>query len=77
MSDLAKQAWQPGLRIISEPQYLEVTTELARTLLRQYTPEQVALIAAQHLVYVDALNQVEQASEPRLGFPRVLALMEN
>lgn len=57
MKKQAKQsAWGPGMEISSEAQYHEVTERLARELLQEHTPEQLALITAQHLIYVDALK---------------------
>ncbi len=57
MSERELQAWQPGMEIASENQYYEVTEQLAKALLSEHTPEQLAVIAAQHLIYVDVLNQ--------------------
>ncbi|MGP3792521.1 hypothetical protein [Pseudomonas sp. B392_1p] len=57
MDKQAKQsAWEPGMEVSSEAQYHEVTERLARELLQAYTPEQLAVITAQHLIYVDGLK---------------------
>lgn len=57
------------MEISSEAQYHEVTERLAKELLQAHTPEQLAVIAAQHLIYVDTLKQCE-AKTPRLGLVR-------
>jgi hypothetical protein len=70
MNEQMKQsAWEPGMEISSEAQYHEVTERLAKELLQTHTPEQLAVIAAQHLIYVDVLKQSE-AETPRLGLMR-------
>lgn len=70
MNEQVKQsAWEPGMEISSEAQYHDVTERLAKELLQTHTPEQLAVIAAQHLIYVDALKQSE-AQTPRLGLRR-------
>lgn len=48
--------WKPGMKITSENEYQALTEELAKTLLRESTPEHLAEIAAQHLIYIDALE---------------------
>ncbi|MGU2141327.1 hypothetical protein ACSETH_28785 [Pseudomonas aeruginosa] len=62
MSKRELQAWQPGMEITSESQYYEVTKQLAEALLSEHTPEQLAVIAAQHLIYVDVLNHSKHES---------------
>ena len=50
---------EPDLEITPDAQYISMTTmvnQLAATLLKENTPEQLASIAAQHLIYVDSLN---------------------
>lgn len=42
--------------IHSEAEYHDATVRLANELLRENTPEQLAQIAAQHIIYVDALE---------------------
>lgn len=53
--------------INSEAEYHEVTERLARQLLSELTPEHIAVIAAQHLIYVDTLEQAK-AERPGRGF---------
>lgn len=48
--------WEPGMEITSEAQYTTMTDQLAAALLKENTLEQLAAIAAQHLIYVDALK---------------------
>ncbi len=55
-TQVKQSAWEPGMEINSEAQYHEVTQRLARELLQTHTPEQLALIVAQHLIYVDVLE---------------------
>lgn len=52
-----KQSWKFGKEITSEEEYRKQSRALAEELQRIYTPEQVAEIAAQHMLYVDVLNR--------------------
>lgn len=57
MSMQKKQAsWWQDVEITSEKEYHQATDRLAAELLRDNTPEQLAVIAAQHLIYVGALE---------------------
>ena len=66
MNEKVVKAWQPGMEITSESQYYELTEQLARSLLSENTPKELAVIAAQHLIYVDVLRQ--NKDEPTRGF---------
>jgi len=47
----------------TEAEYHESTERLANELLAEYTPQQIAIIAAQHIIYVDSLKASAEASE--------------
>lgn len=50
--------WEPGVEINSEAEYIAMTQHLAKGLLSDNTPEQLAVIAAQHLIYADQLKML-------------------
>lgn len=52
-----------ALSINSEAEYDNETARLEKELLRDNTPEQLAKIAAQHIIYVDFLRASAEASE--------------
>lgn len=52
-----EQSWKFGKEITSEEEYHKQTSALAEELQRIYTPDQVAEIAAQNMLYVDLLNR--------------------
>lgn len=54
--------WEPGADIASEEEYQTATTWLATKLLRDCTPEQLAVVAAQHMIYADTLKQSNEAA---------------
>lgn len=47
----------------TEAEYHESTERLANELLAEYTPQQIAIIAAQHIIYVDFLKASADATE--------------
>lgn len=49
--------WTPGIEITSTEHYDALVDELAQRLLRENSLEQVAVIAAQHLIYADSLSE--------------------
>lgn len=53
--------WKPGVEINSEAEYIAMSNLLAKDLLNDNTPEQLALITAQHLIYVDQLSRTNMA----------------
>lgn len=54
-------SWQPGMGIESEAHYHEVTENLARELIGECSTEELAVIAAQHMIYVDALTMTSES----------------
>ena len=50
--------WNPGVRVQSAEEYDRYTDQLARELLAATTPNQLAVIAAQHMIYADELKCV-------------------
>ncbi len=48
--------WAPGAEVLSAEEYDRFTEQLARELLATYTPEHIAVIAAQHMMYADELK---------------------
>lgn len=48
--------WSPGVRVTSAKEYDRFTDQLARELLATCTPEHIAVIAAQHMMYADELK---------------------
>lgn len=50
--------WSPGIRVTSAEEYDQFTDQLAKELLATYTPEHLAVIAAQHMMYADELKCV-------------------
>lgn len=55
--------WWQGIEITSEKEYRHVTDRLATELLMSYTPEQLAGIAAHHLIYVETLKAITASLE--------------
>lgn len=53
--------WEPGVEINSEAEYMAMTQHLAKDLLSDNTPEQLAIIAAQHIIYTDMLKRSQEA----------------
>ncbi len=53
--------WEPGVEINSEAEYITMTQHLAKDLLSDHTPEQLAIIAAQHIIYTDMLKRTKEA----------------
>lgn len=49
--------WEPGVDVDSEENYDRFTEQLAQELLTDYAPEHIAVIAAQHIMYVDLLSR--------------------
>lgn len=47
----------------TEAEYHESTERLANELLAEYTPQQIAIIAAQHMIYVDLLKASADAAK--------------
>lgn len=47
----------------TKAEYHESTERLANELLAEYTPQQIAIIAAQHIIYVDFLKASADATE--------------
>ncbi|MBV2133358.1 hypothetical protein KRX52_11190 [Pseudomonas sp. MAP12] len=68
--------WEPGMEIASEKEYQEATNHLAKELLRDYTPEQLAVIAAQHVIYVDALSSGNTAAKEAIQIQKKLLQRE-
>lgn len=54
--DASYSGWEAGQEITSEEEYLRATHWLANQLLKECTPEHLAVIAAQHMIYVDSLK---------------------
>lgn len=57
--------WEPGMELSTEDEYHTATAWLAKQLLRDNTPEQLAIIAAQHVIYVDAIKAGPKKLEAR------------
>ncbi|MEH6501407.1 hypothetical protein [Halopseudomonas aestusnigri] len=55
--DSSPLQWAPGMEITSAEHYNALVDELAQRLLKESSPEQLAAIAAQHLIYADALSE--------------------
>jgi hypothetical protein len=55
--------WSPGVRALSAEEYERFTDQLARELLATCTPERIALIAAQHMIYADELRCVLEENQ--------------
>jgi hypothetical protein len=55
--------WRPGIVINSETEYHELSKNLAEELIQQHSMEELAIIAAQHLIYVDAIQQGSQETQ--------------
>lgn len=75
MSEHEKKAREPSMGIISEAHCQGTIERLARKLLREHTPEQLAIIAVQHIISLEELkkNQAKTKVEPeapRLGMIR-------
>lgn len=51
--------WSPGVRVITEEEYDRFTNKLALELLATCSPEHLAVIAAQHMIYVDELKAAQ------------------
>lgn len=61
MERLARPSqWSPGVRVNSAEEYERFTDQLARELLATCTPEHLAVIAAQHMMYADELKCVPE-----------------
>ena len=58
--------WSPGVRVISENEYKRFTEQLARELLTTYSPEHLAVIAAQHVMYSNELKCVLEEKKAEL-----------
>ncbi|MBD9672994.1 hypothetical protein IB275_20610 [Pseudomonas sp. PDM21] len=59
MERLARPSqWSPGVRVTSAEEYDRFTDQLAGELLATCTPEHLAVIAAQHMMYADELKCV-------------------
>ncbi|MDX2355000.1 MAG: hypothetical protein ACKVLM_04750 [Pseudomonadales bacterium] len=57
MERLARPShWSPGVRVKSAEEYDRYADHLARELLATCTPEHMAVIAAQHMIYSDELK---------------------
>lgn len=54
--DASYSGWEAGQEITSEEEYQRATHWLANQLLKECTPEHLAVIAAQHMIYVDSLK---------------------
>ncbi len=54
-NDNCYAGWEAGQDIASEEEYQQATSWLANKLLNEHTPGHLAVIAAQHMIYVDAL----------------------
>lgn len=50
--------WSPGVRAVSAEEYDRFTDQLARELLATCSPEHIAVIAAQNMIYADELKCV-------------------
>ncbi len=50
--------WSPGIRVASADEYERFTEQFARELLATCTPDHLAVIAAQHMMYADELKCV-------------------
>lgn len=50
--------WSPGVRVISEEEYDRFTNKLALELLATCSPEHLAVIAAQQMMYADELKHL-------------------
>lgn len=61
--------WEPGMELSTEEEYHAATAWLAKELLRDNTPEQIAIIAAQHVIFADAIMARPKELEAR---PEVL-----
>lgn len=48
--------WSPGVRTLSADEYDRFTDQIARKLMATCTPEHLAVIAAQHMIYSDELK---------------------
>lgn len=48
--------WSPGVRALSTEEYERFTKQLEQELLASYTPDQIAAIAAQHIIWADELE---------------------
>lgn len=53
----APRRWVPGVEIESEEDYEQYTALLAKELLEECTPEHIAVVAAQHIMYADLLER--------------------
>lgn len=69
MDDQEKQPdllrWEPGMELSTEEEYHTATAWLAKELLRDNTPEQLAIIAAQHVIFADAIKARPKELEAR------------
>lgn len=60
-SDSGYPGWVAGQEISSEEEYRRATNWLADKLLAECAPEHLAVIAAQHMIYVDSLKSSNEA----------------
>lgn len=59
--------WSSGLKVISAEEYDRFTDQLARELMATCTPEHIAVIAAQHMIYVDELKCALEGKKSELS----------
>jgi hypothetical protein len=57
--------WELGMKLSTETdkEYQAATARLAKELMRDYTPEQLAIITAQHVIYLDDLTNTNDSTK--------------
>lgn len=56
--DQQQKHWWQSVDITSEEEYNQATSKLAAELMGEHTPEEIAGIAATHMIYVNALESL-------------------
>ncbi|WP_455231503.1 hypothetical protein [Geopseudomonas aromaticivorans] len=68
MDQQKQEHWWQSVEITSAEEYSQVTSKLAAELLGESTPEELAEIAATHMIYVNALENLRTEQEKRLQY---------
>lgn len=60
-NNIGYPGWEAGQEISTEEEYEQATEWLANKLLAECTPEHLAVIAAQHMIFVDTLKATQES----------------
>lgn len=72
---MTTKSTNPTYATNTEAEYHESTSRLAKELLAKYTPEEIANIAAQHMIYVDLLLERADSQQKHLEATKDLTEM--